>query len=72
MIRHFRGGKLGWVILAAFVVLWDNLARETLSDAFWRGLLGRRSRFFVIALWAIVTSHLFLRTPLPLRLIRLR
>ena len=67
MTKHFKGGKLGWIILAGFVVVWDNLAKETLSDAFWRGLASRRWRWPVIGLSAAVVSHLFAKTPLPIK-----
>lgn len=59
----WRRGDIGWILLAAFVWLWDAYAPETLSRAFWRGLEHPRSRPFVLVAWGWVTSHLFFRKP---------
>jgi hypothetical protein len=75
--RIIKRGTNGWLILAVYVILWDNLAHarrgQTLSDAFWRGLTSthRHRRVIVLACWAIVTSHLLFRTPLPIILPRM-
>lgn len=58
-----RVGTIGWLILAAFVWLWDWLAKESLSAALWRGLANPRKRWLVVAAWGWVTSHLLLKRP---------
>jgi len=72
-----KRGTRGWIILAAYVVVWDNLAHarkgQTLSDAFWCGLTSVKvwRRILVFGCWAVVTSHLLFRTPLPVILPRM-
>lgn len=66
-----RGGGVGWALLFAFVAWWDLTRPETLSSAFWRGVLGRWRRP-VIAGWLYLTAHLFHLVPAwldPLRLL---
>ena len=58
-------GKYGWLGLAIYVLLWDNLVQETLSDAYWRAV--EKKQWWVVAIWAALISHLFFRTPFPLR-----
>ena len=75
--RLVRKGVNGWLVLAAYVIVWDNLAHawkgQTLSDAFWKGLTStrRHRRLLVLGCWAVVTSHLLFRTPLPIILPRM-
>ena len=70
--RLFKKGSNGWIILAAFVILWDNIAGvrngQTLSSAFWLGLSSPKAhrRALVGGCWLIVTSHLLFKTPLPI------
>lgn len=69
-----RGGGIGWVVLAGYVAWWDLTQPETLSAAFWRGVIGRRRRL-VVATWAYLTAHLFHLIPGwldPLRLLARR
>lgn len=65
-----RRGVAGWVILAAWVVFYDNMAHryggKTLSDAFWVSLAHPRKRWLVVAAWSVVSAHLLGKTPLPL------
>lgn len=56
-------GDHGWVAIAAFVTLWDIFAPETLSRAFWRAIEHPVHRWWVLAIWAHVTAHLFLKKP---------
>lgn len=56
-------GEHGWIGLAAYVFLWDMLAPETLSRAFWRALAHPKQRWVVLACWGWVTSHLILKRP---------
>jgi len=66
-----RGGGVGWAVLAGYVAWWDLTRPETLSSAFWRGVLGRHRRL-VVGGWAYLTAHLFHLLPAwldPLRLL---
>lgn len=54
-----RGGTLGWLLLAAFVTLWDIFAEETLSTSFWRAVQNPKRRWPLILLWVYITLHLF-------------
>lgn len=51
-------GSVGWLGLAASVVIFDVLAEETLSSAFSRGTENPRSRPFVIGALGITALHL--------------
>lgn len=69
-----RHGGTGWAVLFTFVAWWDLTQPETLSAAFWRGLLGRRRRL-VAGGWLYLTAHLFHLLPAwldPLRLLARR
>lgn len=48
-------GAKGWFILAAYVVAWDALAKETLSCAFLR----RRTHPVIVLAWSGLSAHLF-------------
>lgn len=56
-------GEHGWIGLAAFILLWDRYAPETLSKAFWRALEHPTRRPIVLLAWGWVTSHLILKRP---------
>lgn len=65
MKRTRTDGWLGWIGLAAYVVIWDVVAQrthgQTLTQA-WRNGLARH-RIFAVLLWAtggIVAAHLLL------------
>lgn len=54
-------GARGWLGLVAFIYLWDKLAEQTLTSAFW-GALTEKSyphRGLVMTAWAVTTAHLF-------------
>lgn len=74
MHRRLTTGEFGWIGLAFYVVLVDSIAwrrqakqkqDETMSVAFGRWLQHPRSRIVTGACWLLVTSHLFVSTPLP-------
>lgn len=58
-----KSGTKAWVGLAAYVLAWDAYAhytgRETLSQAFYKGLSHPVKRWRVVILWVYVTAHLF-------------
>lgn len=56
-------GAYGWLGLAAYVALWDWLASETLTRAWWNAVEHPRRRWLIIAVWGWVTAHLFLKRP---------
>jgi len=49
-------GRRGWALIAVFVILWDALAPETLSEAFAR--CEHSHPALLSALWGILTAHL--------------
>lgn len=58
-----RPSTKGWLGLAAYVVVWDLLAEETLSSGFadaWRHPV---RRWPLVAAWAFITAHLFVVLP---------
>ena len=56
-------GTYGWLGLAAYITLWDWLAPETLSRAWWKAVEHPRNRWLIVALWGWITAHLFLKRP---------
>lgn len=51
-------GALGWLGIAAYVVLWDTTQPESLTGAFHRGMENRAGRPFVLAGLGITALHL--------------
>lgn len=52
-------GDKGWIGLAIGISVFDAIAEETMSEAFWRALQNPKKCFVPIACWAVVTLHLF-------------
>ncbi len=52
-------GTYGWYGLIIYVIAWDVTARETLTDAFDRGMNHPVIRWIACILWGLVTAHLF-------------
>ena len=63
--REVRG-EHGWIILAIYVWAWDMFAPETLSRALWRALQHPVHKWWVVGLWAWVSSHLLLKRPVKI------
>lgn len=63
---RLRSSTKGWLGLAAYVVAWDLLADETLSQGFADAWRHPRRRWQVLAAWAFITAHLFCALPAPL------
>ncbi len=59
----FRTGTFGWVLLAAGVLVWDLVAPETLTDAFYRAHQHPASKIAVTGVWTMLTLHLFNKLP---------
>lgn len=53
---------IGWLLLGGFVLVWDRYC-ETLSSGFYRAILHKHKRPFVVAAWLITSLHLFQRLP---------
>lgn len=56
-------GSVGWLIMLVYIVVWDMKADETLSDAFYRAFENPFHKWWVIAVWLIITLHLFKLVP---------
>lgn len=57
-MKRLGNGRNGWVMLVAGVAAWDLLFDDTLSEAFGRAAHGKGGPA-VVAVWAILTAHLF-------------
>lgn len=66
---HEKEGAAAWAALALGVLLYDIYAmrkgKETLSICWGRWLQQPNTRKVCFAAWAVLTSHLFMSTPLP-------
>lgn len=66
---HEKEGEAAWAGLVLAVLLYDMYAirkgKETMSICWGRWLQKPSSRKVCVALWAALTSHLFISTPLP-------
>lgn len=58
-----RPSTWGWLGLATYVVGWDLLAPETLSQGFEDAWRHPRRRWQLLAAWVFVTAHLFVVLP---------
>lgn len=56
-----KSGRYGWLAIVAFVCAWDWFCEDTLSDAFDRA--AHKHRTIVVALWVVLTLHLFQLLP---------
>lgn len=54
-------GWVGWLILVAYVAIWDGIPKtETLSNAWYRAWSGHSiGKAITLGSWAVVTLHLF-------------
>jgi hypothetical protein len=56
-------GEWGWLILLAFVAIWDYNSikgrTETLSTAYWHAVQSPLRKWPTIVMWAYLTAHLF-------------
>jgi hypothetical protein len=59
----------GWLLIAAYAVVHDNLALEgeTISEGFWRA-----PKPLVWTAWGYLTAHLVAHAPLPIRFLKIR
>lgn len=53
---------VGWLSIAVFVAVWDRYC-DTLSSGFYRAVLHKNKRPFVVAAWLVTSLHLFQRLP---------
>lgn len=60
---HLRPATKGWIGLAAYVVVWDLLAEETLSHGFEDALKHPLKRWQLVLAWGFITAHLFCLIP---------
>lgn len=56
-------GNVGWLVMFCYIVAWDIYAPETLSDAFYNAFQHPLHKWWVIAVWAVITLHLFKLIP---------
>jgi len=56
-------GGVGWLIMLIYIVAWDCMADETLSDAFYRAVQHPFHKWWVIFVWVVITLHLFKLIP---------
>ena len=52
-------GSVGWLIMLIYIVTWDCMASETLSDAFYKAVQHPFHKWWVILVWVVITLHLF-------------
>ena len=56
-------GSVGWLVMLIYIVAWDCLASETLSDAFYKAIEHPFHKWWVITVWVAITLHLFKLIP---------
>ncbi len=56
-------GNVGWLVMLIYIVAWDMLAPETLSDAFYKAFSSPLHKWWVILVWVVITLHLFKLIP---------
>ena len=56
-------GNVGWLIMLVYIIAWDILAPETLSDAFYKAFQHPFHKWWLIVVWVVITLHLFKLVP---------